>query len=106
MKLWKKREHLRKIDLKKTCGRPREDFSRHPHFRKQEYYFFGLRTVLFQNFKDVGKFQWATCLTPNKGFNWREWLPQKGMHRGAVSSVLKEVQKYRITKEQSLAMNL
>ena len=54
MKLWKKREHLRKIDLKKTCGRPREDFSRHPHFRKQEYYFFGLRTVLFQNFKDVG----------------------------------------------------
>ena len=29
--------------LKKSIyGRPSEDFSRHPHFRKLEYYFFGL----------------------------------------------------------------
>ena len=25
--------------LKKICGRPGEDFSRHSHFRKQEFYF-------------------------------------------------------------------
>ena len=28
---------------KNFCGRPGEDFFRHPHFRKQEYYFFGLK---------------------------------------------------------------
>ena len=27
---------------KNICGHPGEDFSRHPHFRKQEYLFFGL----------------------------------------------------------------
>ena len=37
-KLKKKREYLRKIDQKTICGG--EDFSRHPHFRKQEYSFF------------------------------------------------------------------
>ena len=26
--------------------------------------------------------QWAPCLTPNKGFHWKEWLPRKEMHRG------------------------
>ena len=26
--------------FEKNCGRPGEDFSRHPHFRKQEYYIF------------------------------------------------------------------
>ena len=40
-KLKKKTEFLRKIDKKKKkkCGRRVEDFSRHPHFRKQEYFF-------------------------------------------------------------------
>ena len=40
-KLKKKREFLRKIDKKKKkkCSRPVEDFSRHPHFRKEEYFF-------------------------------------------------------------------
>ena len=28
-----------KLILKKICGRPGEDFSRHSHFRKQEFYF-------------------------------------------------------------------
>ena len=36
----KKREYLWKIDLKKICDRPGEDFFRQPHFRKQECYFF------------------------------------------------------------------
>ena len=38
-----KKRYLRKIDLKNQIwGRPGEDFSCHQHFRKQEYYFFGL----------------------------------------------------------------
>ena len=28
--------------FKKNCSCPGEDFSRHPHFRKQEFFFFGL----------------------------------------------------------------
>ena len=28
--------------IKKNCGHPGEDFSPHPHFRKQKYLFFGL----------------------------------------------------------------
>ena len=40
-KLKKKRLYLRKINLKKLiCGRPGKDFSRHPHFRKQVFFFF------------------------------------------------------------------
>ena len=41
-KLKKKSEYLRKIDKKNICGHPGEDFSRHPHLRKQEHLFFGL----------------------------------------------------------------
>ena len=40
-KLKMKRKYLRKINLKKLiCGHPGEDFSRHPHFRKQEHFSF------------------------------------------------------------------
>ena len=39
-----------KLVKKKICRRPGEDFSRHPHFRKREYSFFGLITMdLFLN---------------------------------------------------------
>ena len=30
------------------CGRPGEDFSRHPHFQKQEYFFFDLRSMVWR----------------------------------------------------------
>ena len=44
-KLKKKREYIRKINKNKyICGRPGEDFSRHSHIRKQEYFSFGLVT--------------------------------------------------------------
>ena len=43
-KLKKTREYLQKIDLKKSiCGRLSEDFSRHLHFRKQDFFFFFFR---------------------------------------------------------------
>ena len=33
--------------LKKYSGHPGEDFSSHPHFQKQEYYFFDLTFQIF-----------------------------------------------------------
>ena len=33
-------EWIQKKKKKKKCGRPSEDFSCHPRFRKQEYFFF------------------------------------------------------------------
>ena len=47
-KLKKKRLYLRKINLKKLiCGRPGKDFSRHPHFRKQVFFFLACFWVNF-----------------------------------------------------------
>ena len=41
-KLKKTREYLQKIDLKKSiCDRLSEDFSRHLHFRKQDFFLGG-----------------------------------------------------------------
>ena len=51
-KLKKTREYLQKIDLKKSiCGRLSEDFSRHLHFRKQDFFFFGGGGAFFYCFR-------------------------------------------------------
>ena len=42
-KLKNKREYLRENQFKSR--RPGEDFCRRPHFRKEEYFFFGLTMV-------------------------------------------------------------
>ena len=46
------KNYLREIDLK-NCGRPGEDFSRHPHFRKQEYFSLARVKIFFPSFMNI-----------------------------------------------------
>ena len=49
-KLKKETEHLQKIEQKKSiCDRPGEDFSLHPHFRKQQIFFYLTPVPEFQS---------------------------------------------------------
>ena len=76
-KLKKNRDYLRKIESKKIRGRPGEDFSHHPHFRKQKlfYFFFCLISITDMS-GNISCFEraifWLTqkarlwCLTPQE----------------------------------------